>query len=279
MILRITLLLAIIMFSAAFISPSRTLMRSTAQQRRFFSRPLASLSSPPSPDDTIYALSTGAAGAAGVAVVRISGSNAQIALGALISSATSAIDPSYSQDMPKPRRAALRKLYDPTSGELLDEAIVILFPGPNSFTGEDVVELQTHGSRAVISGVLGALADLHQAPGGPTNSTEGETNGVTQDDEDGEIHENRWPRLRPADRGEFTQRAFANGRLGLTEVEGLADLLGADTAAQRRQALQQMGGATERAFNRWRAVLAKCLAHSEVRHTILGAPVVSLIPV
>jgi tRNA modification GTPase len=196
------------------------------------------LSRPPSAGDTVYALSTGASGAAGVAVVRISGPHATLAAAALIGNSTAhrgAIV--HAQPLPKPRRAALRKLYAPRTGELLDEAIVLIFPGPNSFTGEDVVELQTHGSRAVVAGVLGALADLGD-----------QSQGLA---------------LRPADRGEFTQRAFENGRLGLTEVEGLADLLAADTAAQRQQALAQMGGATERLFARWRAVLATCLAHAE----------------
>ena len=206
-----------------------------------------------------------------MAVVRISGPQATQACAALLDgskaslsspSATSQHDvASLVQPLPKPRRAALRKLYAPRTGELLDEAIVLLFPGPNSFTGEDVVELQTHGSQAVVSGVLSALADLSEA------STWAIDEGASADHDEEEQQSQQQRRqnlaLRPAERGEFTQRAFGNGRLGLTEVEGLADLLAADTSAQRRQALAQMGGATERVFGQWRTVLAKCLAHAE----------------
>ena len=154
--------------------------------------------------------------------------------------------------MPKPRRAALRRLYDPTTGDLLDEALVLSFPGPNSFTGEDVVELQTHGSRAVIAGVLAALNDLgsarlqaavdvHEKEGGAFGKADGDSDDCTAAAGAAAGGGARL-QLRPAERGEFTQRAFGNGRLGLTEVEGLADLLAADTAAQRRQALKQMYG-------------------------------------
>ena len=227
------------------------------------------LSSPPSSGDTVYALSTGASGAAGVAVVRISGPQATQACAALLdgsmgastsSLATSHQDSaSLAQPLPKPRRAALRKLYAPRTGELLDEAIVLLFPWPNSFTGEDVVELQTHGSRAVVSGVLSALADLSEM----TSTWEVEKDDASSNHCKQQQTQRQSLALRPAERGEFTQRAFGNGRLGLTEVEGLADLLAADTSAQRQQALAQMGGATERVFAEWRKVLAKCLAHAE----------------
>ena len=112
--------------------------------------------------------------------------------------------------VPEPRRAALAKVTDPASGVLLDEALALWFPGPRSETGEDLAELQIHGGRAVIAAVLKALGEL--------------------------------PWFRLAEPGEFTRRAFEAGRLDLTAVEGLADLVGAETEAQRRQALGQLRG-------------------------------------
>lgn len=126
------------------------------------------------------------------------------------------------------RRPSLRWLHDPESGERLDQALVLGFAGPGSFTGEDCVELQTHGSTAVIAGVLAALGRL-----------------------DG---------LRPAEPGEFTRRALLNDRLDLAQVEGLGDLIGAETAAQRRQALGLMGGALSRLASGWRTRLLEILA-------------------
>ncbi|KAG5188982.1 hypothetical protein JKP88DRAFT_271661 [Tribonema minus] len=175
--------------------------------------------------DTIFALSSGPAGQAGVAVIRVSGPAAGDALHTLITA------PGRHAKMPEARRAAVRRLYDPVKGDLLDEALVLWMPGPRSFTGEDTTELHTHGSRAVVGGVLGALGTI--------------------------------PGLRPAERGEFTQRAYGNGRMDLTEVEGLADLIAADTAEQRRQALRQMGGALKDKYESWREELTKCLAHTE----------------
>lgn len=179
------------------------------------------ISSSFSSSETIYALSSGA-GKAGVAVIRVSGPHASEALSSICMPNSA---------FPAPRKAVVRKLRDPVSGEMLDESMVIWMPGPRSFTGEDTVELHTHGSRAVVSGVLEALGKL----GG----------------------------VRLAERGEFTQRAYGNGRLDLTEVEGLADLIAADTAAQRRQALRQMGGALGSLYDSWRSQLTKCLAHTE----------------
>lgn len=174
------------------------------------------------PSDTIFALSSGAGAAAGVAVVRLSGSSAFDVTKSMLTS------PSL---LPKPRVAALRRLRDPITAEILDQALVLCFPGPKSFTGEDVVELHLHGSRAVIAGVTKALA----------------ASGIA----------------RPAERGEFTRRAFENGRMDLTEVEGLADLIAADTAEQRRQALRQLGGDVRAVFEGWREELKGCLAHAE----------------
>jgi tRNA modification GTPase len=108
---------------------------------------------------------------------------------------------------------------------------MLWFPAPHSFTGEDVLELHLHGGRAVMAAALAALARL-----------EG---------------------MRPAEPGEFTRRAFDNDKLDLTEVEGLADLVAAETAAQRRQALAQLGGALARLYDGWRARLVRALAHLE----------------
>src|SRR5512142_1174056 len=112
---------------------------------------------------------------------------------------------------PKPRQAGLARLRDPASNEIIDEALALWFPAPHSETGEDVAELQLHGGRAVIAATLAALSRI-----------------------DG---------LRPAEAGEFTRRAFENGKLDLTAVEGLADLVAAETQGQRRQALRQLRGA------------------------------------
>ncbi|MFN8926887.1 MAG: tRNA uridine-5-carboxymethylaminomethyl(34) synthesis GTPase MnmE [Rhodospirillales bacterium] len=168
---------------------------------------------------TIFALASGA-GAAGVAVVRVSGPGAGAALVALT-------------DRPLPRRrvATLRRLVDPASAETLDEALVLWMPGPASFTGEDVVELHIHGGRAVVAGVVDALG--------------------------------RRAGLRPAEPGEFTRRAFETGRMDLTAAEAVADLVAAETVAQRRQALRQMGGALARLYDGWRERLVRALAHVE----------------
>src|SRR6266568_3859217 len=165
--------------------------------------------------DTIFALSSGPPPAA-IAVIRVSGPAARLALDRLIGR------------VPEPRRAALARVHDPASGVLLDEALALWFPGPRSETGEDLAELQIHGGRAVIAAVLKALGDL--------------------------------PGFRLAEPGEFTRRAFEAGRLDLTAVEGLADLVGADTEAQRRQALGQLRGLLGGRAEAWRERLIKALA-------------------
>jgi tRNA modification GTPase len=165
--------------------------------------------------DTIFALSSGRPPAA-IAVVRISGAHAGDALRALIGR------------VPEPRHASLARVRDPASGEVIDDALALWFPGPRSETGEDVVELQLHGGRAVIAATLAALGRI-----------EG---------------------LRPAEAGEFTRRAFANGQLDLTAVEGLADLIGADTEAQRRQAYRQLKGFLGGKAEEWRRRAIEALA-------------------
>lgn len=167
-----------------------------------------------------------------MAVIRISGPRAEQCLAALTHSPTMTKPAPF----PTPRVAGLRKLYCPITHEVLDQALVLWFPAPRSFTGEDTVELHCHGSRAVIQGVTQALLALD----------------VGKDAE-----------VRPAERGEFTERAFGNGKMDLTEVEGLADLIAADTAAQRKQALRQMGGGLRVTYEGWREELKVCLAHTE----------------
>lgn len=169
---------------------------------------------------TIFALSSGY-GKAGVAVLRVSGPRAARAAQAIAGR------------LPLPRRASLRKLRDPATGEILDRGIVVWFPGPSSFTGEDMAEFHVHGGRAVIQGMLAALGGI-----------EG---------------------LRLAEPGAFTRRAFDNGRLDLTEAEGLADLIDAETAAQRRQAVWQGGGGLRVLYDAWRAELIAAMALVEAR--------------
>lgn len=169
--------------------------------------------------DTIFALST-PPGRAGVAVVRVSGPASKQVLESLIA-----------KPCPKPRHAVLRELTSPQDGDVLDRALVLWFPAPRSFTGEDVAEFHLHGGAAVIAGVLETLNGLHGA--------------------------------QPAEPGAFTRRAFDNGKLDLTEVEGLADLIDAETRAQRRAAMRQMSGALGDLYERWRAILLNALAHVE----------------
>lgn len=169
--------------------------------------------------DTIFALASGA-GRAGVAVYRLSGPAAGDALCHLSGRA-----------LPAPRQAVRRRLAD-AKGQVLDEGLVLWFPGPASFTGEDVVELHLHGGRAVGAGVIAALMDLG---------------------------------LRPAEPGEFSRRAFEAGKLDLTQAEAIADLVDADTAAQRRQALVQLEGGLSRLYDDWRARLIAAQAHLEAQ--------------
>lgn len=164
--------------------------------------------------DTIYALAT-ARGRAGVSVIRLSGPSAHLAVKALTRG-----------DLPPPRQAGLRRII--WQNEVLDEGLVLLFPAGQSFTGELVAELQLHGSGAVISAVLRALAAQ--------------------------------PGLRLAEAGEFTRRALENGCLDLAQVEGLADLIDAETEAQRKQALRVLSGDIGRRIDGWRPRLLRAAA-------------------
>jgi tRNA modification GTPase len=167
--------------------------------------------------DTIYALSSGHPPAA-VSIIRVSGSRAHDAGRTLAGS------------LPKARHAALRTLRR-ENGEVLDDALVLRFDGPASSTGEDSVEFQCHGGRAVVDAVLGALGSI-----------------------DG---------LRLARPGEFTRRAFENGRIDLTEAEGLADLIEAETESQRRAALATADGGLRRQVDRWQQQVLQLSARAE----------------
>jgi tRNA modification GTPase len=167
--------------------------------------------------DTIFALASGSTRAA-IAIMRISGPAAGPTLAAL-SGGT----------LPTPRHAALRRLRD-LSGVSLDRSLVLWFPGPATYTGEDCAELHLHGGRAVIDGVAETL----------TNAG-----------------------LRPAEPGEFTRRAFLNGRMDLVEAEAVHDLITAETEAQRRQALRQLDGELGAIYQDWADRLRGILAYQE----------------
>lgn len=166
---------------------------------------------------TIFALASGA-GRAAVALLRLSGPG------------TAGVVTALAGRLPPPRHASLRRLRDPRTAEVLDQALLLWFPGPASYTGEDSAELHLHGGPAVIAGVAEALV----AAG-----------------------------ARPAEPGEFTRRAFLNGRMDLTAAEGIADLIAAETAAQRRQALRQADGALARLYGGWAVRLTSLLARQE----------------
>jgi tRNA modification GTPase len=168
--------------------------------------------------DTIYALST-APGRAGIAVVRVSGPASAAAIEALTG-----------RKPPRPRRAALRRFVDGQS-RAIDQGLILWFPAPESFSGEDMAEFHVHGGLAIVDALSGALARL--------------------------------PGLRPAEPGEFTRRAVENGKFDLTAAEGLADLIAAQTDAQRRQALRQYDGALADLYEGWRAQLIAQAARIE----------------
>jgi tRNA modification GTPase len=168
--------------------------------------------------DSIFALASGR-GRAGVAIVRVSGPNAALALARI----------AHLRD-PAPRRAAMCRLVD-GGGVAIDDALVLWFAGPASFTGEDVAEFHVHGGRAIIEALLATLDAL--------------------------------PGLRPAEPGEFTRRAVLNGKLDLTRAEAIADLVDAETEAQLRQALSQYEGGLAALYDGWRKRLIEAGAWVE----------------
>ncbi len=168
--------------------------------------------------DTIFALSS-APGRAGVAVIRVSGGKAGAAVAALTR-----------KPLPPPRLARLRLLQD-RAGRTIDESLLLWFPAPASFTGEDIAEFHVHGGRAIVEAVLDELA----AQAG----------------------------CRPAEPGEFTRRAVENGKLDFTQAEAILDLIEAETPAQRRQAAAQYQGGLSRLVDGWREALIRALAWAE----------------
>ncbi len=163
---------------------------------------------------TIFALASGR-GKAGIAIIRVSGPRSAAAVKSLTGS------------LPPPRRATVKRIANPAERKTIDDGVILWFPGPHSFTGEDCAEFQVHGSRPVVQALLQALAEE--------------------------------PDMRPAQAGEFARRAFLNGRLDLTEVEALGDLIDAETEQQRRQAVGQLGGNLRRAATSWRERLIEAL--------------------
>ena len=170
---------------------------------------------------TIYALSSGP-GLSGVAVIRISGEETQSILRLLTK-----------KDLPRPRVATLSKIIDSNNSELIDEALVLWFPGPNSYTGEDMAEFHVHGSMAVIKAIHKALEDTKKC--------------------------------RIAEPGEFTKKAFQNGKINLLKAESIADLISSETEIQRKQAIATMSGKTSRIFNEMRDLLLKSLSNIEAK--------------
>ncbi|VDI81768.1 tRNA modification GTPase [Mytilus galloprovincialis] len=170
--------------------------------------------------DTIFSLSSGH-GKCGVAVIRVSGTKSSVVLKNL----------GRFKELPRPRYAVLRTLYDQTENIPIDHGLVLWFPAPRSFTGEDCVEFQIHGGPAVVAAMASNLCKI--------------------------------PGIRQAEAGEFTKRAFLNNKLDLTEIEGLGDLIHAETEAQRRQALRQMEGNLGKLYERWRSRIIKMMANVE----------------
>ncbi|XP_055377837.1 tRNA modification GTPase MnmE [Condylostylus longicornis] len=169
---------------------------------------------------TIYSLSSGH-GKCGVSVIRVSGPKAKLALTNLIGK----------KFEPKPRYAYLKSIYHPKNGDKIDNGLILWFPGPRSFTGEDCCEFQVHGSIAVVNCILGALSTI--------------------------------PEFRLAKPGEYTKRSFYNGKLDLVQAEGLADLIHSETESQRKQALLQANGTLSKLYGNWRNNIIRSIAHLE----------------
>ncbi|MDC0515928.1 tRNA uridine-5-carboxymethylaminomethyl(34) synthesis GTPase MnmE [Candidatus Pelagibacter sp.] len=170
---------------------------------------------------TIYALSTGP-GVSGIAVVRVSGSQTSLVIETLTGKA-----------LPKARLATLRKINKINTSELIDEAIILWFPGPQSYTGEDMAEFHIHGSKAVIEALHHSISKVENC--------------------------------RLAEAGEFTKLAFQNGKINLLKAESIADLISAETEIQRQQAIKIMNGKSADKFNSLREKLLKILSHVEAK--------------
>jgi len=170
---------------------------------------------------TIYALSSGP-GISGVAVVRVSGKETAEVVKKLTG-----------EELPSPRVATLKKFNKIDTNELIDEGVIIWFPGPNSYTGEDLAEFHVHGSRAVVSALHSSISKINNC--------------------------------RLAEPGEFTKIAFQNGKINLLKAESIADLVSSETEIQRKQAIKIMSGKSSDQFNSWREKLLKILSHVEAK--------------
>jgi tRNA modification GTPase len=170
---------------------------------------------------TIYALSSGP-GTSGVAVIRISGPETKIVIGKMTQ-----------EGILTPRMASLRKINKINTNELIDEGIIIWFPGPESYTGEDMAEFHVHGSRAVIDAIHSSISKVKNC--------------------------------RIAEPGEFTKIAFQNGKINLLKAESIADLISSETEIQRQQAIKIMSGKSSKKFNEWREKLLKILSNVEAK--------------
>ena len=175
---------------------------------------------------TIFALSSGP-GISGVAVIRISGASTKDVIKVITKGAHL-----------KPRVATLKKIFHEKTKELIDECILIWFPGPNSYTGEDMLEIQAHGSKAVIKSILDSISEIENC--------------------------------RLAEPGEFTKIAFQNDKINLLKAESIGDLIASETEIQRKQALRIMSGKSSDKFNYWREALVKILSNLEMSVQKLG---------
>ena len=170
---------------------------------------------------TIYALSSGP-GISGLAVVRVSGSQSKVIMDSIIEG-----------NIPKPRVATLKKIRKINSKELIDEGIILWFPGPKSYTGDDMIEFHVHGSRAVLDALLHEISKIKNC--------------------------------RVAEPGEFTKKAFQNGKINLLEAESIGDLISSETEIQRRQAIDIMSGVQGKKYENWREKLLKVLSNVEAK--------------
>ncbi len=170
---------------------------------------------------TIYALSSGP-GISGIAVIRVSGKDTSEVIKQIIG-----------ENLPSPRVATLKKFNKIDTNELIDEGVIIWFPGPNSYTGEDLAEFHVHGSRAVVSALHSSISKIKNC--------------------------------RLAEPGEFTKIAFQNGKINLLKAESIADLVSSETEIQRKQAIKIMSGKSSDQFNSWREKLLKILSHIEAK--------------
>ena len=170
---------------------------------------------------TIYALSSGP-GISGVAVIRLSGQDTSKVIQLLTG-----------KELPKPRVATLRKINKINTSELIDEGLILWFPGPESYTGEDMAEIQVHGSKTVVDALHSSLSDIENC--------------------------------RLAEPGEFTKLAFQNGKINLLKAESIADLISSETEIQRQQAIKIMNGKSSDQFNFLREKLLKILSHVEAK--------------